>query len=188
MYQVLSCIQEDHGLFYVLMAVFVCTLGAVCALVVFHRGLDSAAERDRRLWAAASGMVTGLGVWGTHFVAMLGYHPGFEVAYDGTVTVLSALVAIAGFVAVSQVLITGFGPLRRALCAFLATLTLITMHFYGQSSLRASALMEYDSGCFGVTCLYLTGLFEIKTNASGKVFGWLKHHDDNDYYVFTVTP
>ena len=146
MYQVLSCIQEDHGLFYVLMAVFVCTLGAVCALVVFHRGLDSAAECDRRLWAAASGMVTGLGVWGTHFVAMLGYHPGFEVAYDGTVTVLSALVAIAGFVAVSQVLITGFGPLRRALCAFLATLTLITMHFYGQSSLRASALMEYDSG------------------------------------------
>ncbi|MBL91987.1 MAG: hypothetical protein CMH56_09285 [Myxococcales bacterium] len=56
------------------------------------------------------------------------------------------------------------------------------------SDLESELIMEYDSGCYGVTCLYLTGLFELKTNASGQVFGWLKHHDDNDYYVVTVTP
>ena len=56
------------------------------------------------------------------------------------------------------------------------------------SDIDSELIMEYDSGCYGVTCLYLTGLFDIKSNASGQVFGWLKHHDDNEYYVFTVTP
>lgn len=144
MYRVLSCLQDDHALLYVVMAVFVCTLGAVCALIVFHRGMESEGERTRRLWAAASGVVTGLGVWGTHFVAMLGYQPGFEIAFDGLVTVVSAVIAVTGFVATSQILISGFGPLRRGLCAFMATSTLAIMHFYGQSSLKASALIEYD--------------------------------------------
>ena len=146
MYRVLSCLQDDHAFLYVALAVFVCTLGAVCALIVFHRGMESEKESTRRLWAAASGAVTGLGVWGTHFVAMLGYQPGFDVAFDGVVTLVSALIAVAGFIATSQLLITSLGPVRRTLCAFMATATLAIMHFYGQSSLKASALMEYDPG------------------------------------------
>lgn len=145
MYRVLSCLQDDHAFLYVALAVFVCTLGAVCALIVFNRGIESDKETTRRLWAAAAGGVTGLGIWGTHFVAMLGYQPGFEVSFDGVVTVVSALIAIIGFVGTSQLLISGFGPVRRSLSGFMASATLCIMHFYGQSSLKASALMEYDA-------------------------------------------
>ncbi len=145
MYRVLSCLQDDHAFLYVALAVFVCTLGAVCALIVFNRGIESDKETTRRWWAAAAGGVTGLGIWGTHFVAMLGYQPGFEVSFDGVVTVVSALIAIVGFVGTSQLLISGFGPVRRSLSAFMASATLCIMHFYGQSSLKASALMEYDA-------------------------------------------
>ena len=56
------------------------------------------------------------------------------------------------------------------------------------SSVDSDLIMEYDSGCYGVTCLYLWGLFEMKVNASGTVFAWLKLHDDDDYYMITVTP
>lgn len=145
MYRVLSCLQDDHALFYVAMAVFVCTLAAFCALIVFHRGMESEKESTRRLWAAGSGVVTGLGVWGTHFVAMLGYRPGFEIAFDGVVTVVSAIVAVTGFIATSQLLITSLDPVRRALSGFMATATLAIMHFYGQSSLKSSAVFEYDA-------------------------------------------
>lgn len=158
MYRVLSCLQDDHAFFYVVMAVLVCTMAAVCALIVFHRGMESEKQSTRRLWAAASGVVTGLGVWGTHFVAMLGYRPGFEVAFDGVVTVVSALVAVSGFVATSQLLITSLDPIRRALSGFMATATLAIMHFYGQSSLKASALFEYDAG-YVAAAVALCGLF-----------------------------
>ena len=49
-------------------------------------------------------------------------------------------------------------------------------------------VMEYDSGCYGVTCLFLTGLYDLKVSAGGQVYGWLKHHDDDDFYVITLTP
>lgn len=159
MYRVLSCLQDEHAAMYVAMAVFVCALGALCALIVFRRGMVSQTETSRRLWAAASGAVTGLGIWGTHFVAMLGYRPGFEVSFDGVTTVASAVVAIAGFVATSQVLISGFSPVRRLVCAFLATSTLSVMHFYGQGALKAAAVMEYDAGYVAAAVLVCATFF-----------------------------
>ena len=56
------------------------------------------------------------------------------------------------------------------------------------SDMESELIMAYDSGCDGATCLYLTGLFELKSSASGQVLGCLKYHHDNDYYVVTVTP
>lgn len=146
---------------YVAMAVFVCALGAVCALIVFQRGLAGQSEMTRRLWAAASGVVTGLGFWGTHFVAMLGYRPGFEVAFDGVTTAVSAMIAVAGFVATGQILISGLNRTRRVLCAMMATATLSIMHFYGQGSLKAAALMEYDAAYVAAAVLVCGAFFSL---------------------------
>jgi diguanylate cyclase (GGDEF)-like protein len=120
--------------------------------------MESEGQAARRLWAAASGAVTGLGVWGTHFVAMLGYRPGFEVSFDGFTTAFSLVIAVCGFIATSQILISGFSIARRTLCAVLATSSLSLMHFYGQGSLKASALMQYDAGYVAAAVL-VCGLF-----------------------------
>ena len=42
-----------------------------------------------------AGVTTGLGIWTTHFVAMLGYDPGIVVGYDLALTALSLVIAMA---------------------------------------------------------------------------------------------
>ncbi|WP_084398791.1 bifunctional diguanylate cyclase/phosphodiesterase [Henriciella aquimarina] len=144
MYQVLSCLTGEHGSLYVIAAVVVLTIGSVCTLVVFQRGLLAETKRRQRIWAGLSGVVTAVGIWATHFVAMLGYRPGFTVHFDGVTTLLSILIAVAGFVVTSQILISGLTPLRRLVCAVLATLTVSGMHFYGVGALKAAAMISFD--------------------------------------------
>ncbi|WP_084420405.1 bifunctional diguanylate cyclase/phosphodiesterase [Henriciella litoralis] len=146
MYRVISCVQDEHAAIYVMLAMVVCALGTTCSLVVFDRSHASRTVTGMRVWAAVSGVAAGLSVWGTHFVAMLGYEPGFSVAFDGWTTANSALLAIAGFVLASQLMVGRPSLVRRLLVGTLATMTLAAMHFYGQGALKSSALIEYDAG------------------------------------------
>ena len=144
MYAVFSCLTVDHYPFSVLLAVSALALSLTSSVIVYNRGLSSNVQLVRRLWTACSGMVTGLGIWATHFIAMLGYRPGFEVVFDGWVTLGSALLASIGFVITSQILADGFTISRRIVSAVVATLVVVSMHYYGMSALKASALIEYD--------------------------------------------
>lgn len=146
MYQVLSCLRDEHAGQYLVAALVICTLGAACSVMVFQRGLQSEPSGPKRVWAALSGVVVGAGIWATHFVSMLGYRPGFEVHFDGVTTLLSFLIAIGGFICVGQILISGMTLWRRALCGVLATVTVAAMHYYGMTALKQAALIEYDRG------------------------------------------
>lgn len=146
MYEILSCVTGEHGLLYVLAAILVLATGSVCSVIVYQRGVLAETRMRQRIWAGLSGAVTAIGIWATHFVAMLGYRPGFAFQFDGLTTLLSAGIALSGFLATSQILIGAMTPLRRATCALLATITVTTMHYYGVGALKASALIEFDTG------------------------------------------
>ena len=79
---------------HMVIAVLVLGFSLVCALLVFQRGMIDRSETGSRRWIIAAGIVTGLGVWATHFIALLGYKPGFPVTFDVFVTLMSALVAV----------------------------------------------------------------------------------------------
>ncbi|WP_300381938.1 EAL domain-containing protein [Henriciella sp.] len=113
-------------------------------MIVYQRGILARTSVRQRVWAGLSGTVTAIGIWATHFVAMLGYRPGFAVHFDGVTTLLSVLIAISGFLVTSQVLIGGMTLLRRLACAGLATATVSAMHYYGAGALKAAALIEFD--------------------------------------------
>jgi len=161
MYSVVNCLTVDHYPISVVLAVAALALGLSSSLVVYNRSLHSSVPIVRRLWAAGAGMVTGLGIWATHFIALLGYRPGFEVVYDGWVTLGSALLASLGFIITSQVLIGGFTLKRRLVSAVVATLVVSSMHYYGMSALRESALIEYDQGIITVSILMAGALFGV---------------------------
>jgi diguanylate cyclase (GGDEF)-like protein/PAS domain S-box-containing protein len=172
MYRVINCISNDHDAMSVALAIFICLFSATCSMLVFQRGQVSPSLHLKRLWAGASGAIIGLGIWATHFVAMLGYDPGFDVAFDGRVTVLSALIVTFGFLSISQILITGLSPARRVLCAAIACASVTGMHYYGVSALRVSGLFEFDTDlvitsiivcglCFSLA--YTVGLSETRT-------------------------
>jgi diguanylate cyclase (GGDEF)-like protein/PAS domain S-box-containing protein len=52
------------------------------------------------MWTLTAGVVTGCGIWSTHFIAMLAYQPGVPVFYEVGLTFLSLMMAM---------LITGLG-------------------------------------------------------------------------------
>ncbi len=159
MYRVLSCISDQHDSGHVILAILICALSAVCTVFVFHRGQVSTSEVATRIWASVAGSVTGLGIWATHFVAMLGYQPGFDVSYDGVTTAISSGIAVIGFIGTSQILINGMTPARRIICAVIATTTVAVMHYYGMTALRGSAIIEYDYSYVWLSITLSGGLF-----------------------------
>jgi diguanylate cyclase (GGDEF)-like protein/PAS domain S-box-containing protein len=96
---VLSELCGEHDLRLVGLAAGVCLLASVTAISLFHRG-RTALGRSRLVWTLTAGVVTGCGIWSTHFIAMLAYQPGVPVFYEAGLTFLSLLMAM---------LITGLG-------------------------------------------------------------------------------
>src|SRR5260370_8252262 len=95
MLNVLACVTQEHDLRLVFLAGAVCLLACLTAFNLIARGRGATSPRDRWLWVTAAAVVTGSGVWATHFVAMLAYRPGLPLGYDVGLTVLSVAAAIA---------------------------------------------------------------------------------------------
>jgi diguanylate cyclase (GGDEF)-like protein/PAS domain S-box-containing protein len=59
----------------------------------------------RAAWLLLTGLVSGSGVWATHFIAMVAYSPGLKTGYSPTGTLLSLMIAVlfmgTGFVVAS---------------------------------------------------------------------------------------
>jgi diguanylate cyclase (GGDEF)-like protein/PAS domain S-box-containing protein len=93
MLRVLTCLGGEHDLRLVALAGIICFLASVTAISLFHRA-QAARDGTRAAWILTAGMVTGCGIWATHFIAMLAYTPGVPVAYDLGLTILSLAVAV----------------------------------------------------------------------------------------------
>ena len=92
MFRVLTCLTTQHDWRLVVVAGLVCFLSSVTAITLFNRA-RSTAGYAYATWLAAAGAATGCGIWATHFLAMLAYHPGVPVAYNVNLTALSLLAA-----------------------------------------------------------------------------------------------
>jgi methyl-accepting chemotaxis protein len=92
MFRVLTCLTTQHDWRLVVVAGLVCFLASVTAITLFNRA-RSTTGHTRAVWIAAAGAATGCGIWATHFLAMLAYHPGVPIAYNINLTTLSLLAA-----------------------------------------------------------------------------------------------
>ena len=93
MLHVLGCITEQHDLRLVLLAAFLCLFASIAAMTMIARG-RAAIGNVRTVWLLAAGVAAGCGIWGLHFVAMLGYRARLPVSYDAPLTGLSILIAV----------------------------------------------------------------------------------------------
>jgi diguanylate cyclase len=93
MYQVLSCLRDQHDYRLVLLAVLICALATYTAFHIYGSARQS--QGSKRLgWIFLTGIATGAGIWATHFVAMLAFKTGLPTAYDPILTLASLLIAI----------------------------------------------------------------------------------------------
>lgn len=135
MFDLYYCITNDHDAWLVALAAVVCLIAANSAVLLLRQACASTG-RMRANWTLVAGFTTGLGIWTTHFVAMLGYDPGIVIGYDSTLTVLSLLIAVAlttiGFmVAVHR---RGFAPVPVA--SALIGGGIAAMHYTGMSAVQ----------------------------------------------------
>lgn len=134
MFRVFNCVVDQHDWRLVILAGLICFLASLGAISLFHRA-RAAEGRARVLWTLTAGAATGCGIWATHFIAMLAYHPGFNTAYDISLTMLSLLMAIV--VTAGGLGIAVYSPSRwgAALGGGLVGGGVATMHYIGMWAL-----------------------------------------------------
>ena len=142
--RVISCIVHDHNLWFVLMAAILCFSGSLVSSTLVRRTfLEDGISKAH--WCFLSAVTAGAATWATHFIAMLGYQVSAPVNLDGALTVLSALIAVAGI---------GLGIFVASLRKFRAApifggavigLAIASMHYTGMFAYRVDGIVRWDA-------------------------------------------
>ena len=153
MMEVVLCISTGHDPWLVVLAVFVCCIGAFAVAQMFEHTRKTAGL-PRIGWVFLTSVAAGATIWCTHFVAMLGFRPGVPVTIDPVLTILSLVVAIVG---------TGFGfGLAtfgaqgigvRAIGGGVAGAAIAGMHFAGMAAYRVDGVVTWRPAYVGAAVL-----------------------------------
>lgn len=127
---------------------FIAAAAAVCALtaatmVLLMRNTDIASTAQRRYAALWVAIVAGVGVWTTHFVAMIGYRPDAALTYDFRLTSISIFVGIVFVGAPVGASLFARGQSPRMALGVIAGLGVAAMHLTGMSAIE-NCLATYD--------------------------------------------
>jgi diguanylate cyclase (GGDEF)-like protein/PAS domain S-box-containing protein len=144
MWRVYSRIVDNHDPAYVALAAVFCVLSSFTAVGLVQRALETQG-RGRLLWLLAAGIVTGTGVWTTHFTAMLGFlpqaglhfEPGEALVSLTLCTVLTTLGWIVGF--------ADAGRARGVVAGFLIGSGMAIAHFFDMTALHGPEIVRSDS-------------------------------------------
>jgi signal transduction histidine kinase len=141
MLRVYACLTEAHDLRLVALAAVICVFACYTAFNLLGRATPHGRPWWRG-WLVAAALVTGSGVWATHFVAMLAYKAGFPVGYDVGLTLLSIVIATvvsgAGY-------FVGIRYGRRLLAGVIVGAAVGSMHYVGMAALLVPATKSWDA-------------------------------------------
>jgi len=157
MYTVLGCIAFEHDLILVAIAALVCCAGSWATVRLFRRAAATTAA-ERLAWLVLSAVVAGSSIWCTHFIAMLGYHPGVPIAFDPVLTIISLLVAITGAVFGFAVAACPFSRLAPTIGGAAVGLAIVTMHYTGMMAYRVQGVVSWDSAYLAVSIVLSVAL------------------------------
>ena len=110
------------------------------------------ASKKSFMWTMLAGLVAGVGIWSTHFIAMLAYDPGVPVRYEPWLTLMSALAAViltsAGWrLALARVrhstLLTGISVAAG----------ISTMHYIGMAAIRVPGKIVWQPVTIAVSVI-----------------------------------
>jgi len=135
MFQIYNCLAFQHDHLLVALAALICVL-TVSTQIKLLRMIAVRREPYRSIWLGVTACVTGIGVWATHFVAMLAYDPGISLAYAPGITALSLLAAIVLIGAGLKVAQTRGLPSAAGVGGAIIGLGVGVMHYSGMSAVR----------------------------------------------------
>jgi diguanylate cyclase (GGDEF)-like protein len=160
--------QHDHLL--LLLAAAIWTIGSVSLFLVLQRSLEFGAHR-RRQWSGISAFTGGVGVWATHFVAMLGHRHGMPLHFDTGLTTVSIATIIALFWIALRPIGTSRSLWAAAQAGIIATAGVGLMHFTGMAAVEGMTV-RYAAVPVMVCVLLSTAMFIGAFHAFTRLRGW----------------
>jgi NO-binding membrane sensor protein with MHYT domain/methyl-accepting chemotaxis protein len=141
--RILTCLTAQHDWRLVVVAAVVCFLASLTAITLFYRARATSGHA-RAVWLAAAGAATGSGIWATHFLAMLAYEPGVQIAYNvqlTTVSLLAAAIVTAGGLSVAVLF-----PSRWAapIGGGIIGAGVACMHYLGMAAVELPGHVDWD--------------------------------------------
>lgn len=144
MFTVYACLANDHDYRLVGLAAVVCLFSSLTAINALRR-LATTQGRQRLAWLAAAAVVTGVGVWSTHFIAMLAFKPNLRTGYDLTLTVVSLLAAIVLIGGAFQISFYRRLPAAAAIGGALVGAAIGVMHYLGMAAFEIEGRILWNS-------------------------------------------
>lgn len=168
----LTCLTEDHNLALVGLAAWFCLVGSMITIRLLDR-IRHAERTSRIAWVFLGGAATGATIWCTHFIAMIAYQPGVEVAYEPRLTGISLLLAILGSAGALH-LTTRRGRPSAALGGALFGLTVSAMHYVGMQAFVAQGMVRWSPGYVAMSVVFAVVLGMLafdRARATGRFAG-----------------
>ena len=143
MFSVIACIRNDHDIRLILVAAVICLIGSLATMLLFARAQECRSDH-RRYWITAAAFASGVGIWATHFIAMLAYEGSLPITYGLSLTVLSVVFSIAGSWLAIVIAFEWDNAMSFTLGGMLMALGIAAMHFTGMQAIEASAELSYS--------------------------------------------
>lgn len=172
MLEVYACIAQHHDIRFVALATAICLLSSLTA-VALAKHVRKLGLAGRFRWIFLTGYVSGVGIYATHFVAMLAYQPNLPTAYLPVGTALSLVVSIVMSVIGWRL---HFSNHRHgtSLAALAMTAGIAAMHFIGMSAMKTQGTFIFDQTFVGLS-IFAAGLFvSIALQGRGRLPGWIQ--------------
>ncbi|MFN4296829.1 MAG: response regulator [Brevundimonas sp.] len=145
MRETLTCLATEHDWRLLIAAVLVCVLGTTTCMRLFNQS-QNRKHSERDLMLLVAGLVGGVTVWTTHFIAMLAFQPVTRFDYDLFSTMGSLIIAACGLAAGLLVAAHVRSPAGRILAGVLIGSTVAAMHYTGMAAVKLQGIVVWDAG------------------------------------------
>ncbi|WP_233280641.1 EAL domain-containing protein [Devosia rhizoryzae] len=141
-----------HDFRLVLLAAVVCLVSSY-ACISLMRHAKRATGKMKVVWNVVSALSVGIGIWATHFVAVLAFQPGFHFGFDMGLTTLSLAISVllcGGGIAMA---VHGTNRFDRILGGATIGVGISVMHYTGMAALLLEGEIAWQSGAVTVSIL-----------------------------------
>jgi len=136
------CVRDHHDIRLVLLAAAVCLLSTATAVLMIRQSRLSKSA-TARTWAVTGGFATGFGIWATHFIAMLGYDPGFVAGYKVSLTITSLAVVLTTTIVAFSLATRRPSATCLLAASAMAGAGFAGMHYLGTAALEMPAMIRW---------------------------------------------